>query len=157
LFGSQGKGIGMVSSQAELPLAEAVDHMYYMQDYIAPNDGVFEDWRVLATRHRVVAAMTRHGTNWVTNIHQGGQARAHIPDAEMTRISMAAMRAVDADYAGIDLIRTPGGELQVLEVNSNPAWRGLQSVADINIAWAIAEDFLKTVVAHRANAPAAVS
>ena len=63
---------------------------------------------------------------------------------------MAAMRAVDADYAGIDLIRTAKGELQVLEVNSNPAWRGLQSVADVNIAWAIAEDFLKTVVAHRA-------
>jgi tetrahydromethanopterin:alpha-L-glutamate ligase len=38
----------------------------------------------------------------------------------------------------------------VLEVNSNPAWRGLQGVADINIAWAIAEDFLKTVVGHRA-------
>jgi glutathione synthase/RimK-type ligase-like ATP-grasp enzyme len=68
----------------------------------------------------------------------------------MVAASMAAMRAVDADYAGIDLIRTSAGELQVLEVNSNPAWRGLQSVADINIAWAIAEDFLRTVIAHRA-------
>jgi glutathione synthase/RimK-type ligase-like ATP-grasp enzyme len=106
---------------------------------------------VLATRHRVIAAMTRRGTNWVTNIHQGGKARAHSPDAEMTDISMAAMRAVDADYAGIDLIRTADGQLQVLEVNSNPAWRGLQSVADINIAWAIAEDFLRTVIAHRAS------
>jgi tetrahydromethanopterin:alpha-L-glutamate ligase len=105
---------------------------------------------VLATRHRVVAAMTRRGTNWVTNIHQGGKARVHLPDAEMTRVSMAAMRAVDADYAGIDLIRTADGELQVLEVNSNPAWRGLQGVADVNIAWAIAEDFLRTVLAHRA-------
>jgi tetrahydromethanopterin:alpha-L-glutamate ligase len=152
LFGSQGKGIAMISSQDELPPPEAVDHMYYMQDYNGAKDGVFEDWRVLATRHRVVAAMTRRGANWVTNIHQGGKARAHLPNAEMTRISMAAMRAVDADYAGIDLIRTADGELQVLEVNSNPAWRGLQSVADVNIAWAIAEDFLKTVVAHRAAA-----
>ncbi|MBS0234781.1 MAG: RimK family alpha-L-glutamate ligase [Proteobacteria bacterium] len=150
LFGSQGKGIGMISQQSELPPPETVDQMYYMQDYIAPKDGLYEDWRVLATRHRVVAAMTRQGTSWVTNIHQGGKARVHLPDAEMTRISMAAMRAVDADYAGIDLIRTASGELQVLEVNSNPAWRGLQSVADVNIAWAIAEDFLKTVVAHRA-------
>lgn len=150
LFGSQGKGIGMISQQSELPAPELVDQMYYMQDYIAPKDGLYEDWRVLATRHRVVAAMTRRGTNWVTNIHQGGKARVHFPDAEMTRISMAAMRAVDADYAGIDLIRTASGELQVLEVNSNPAWRGLQGVADVNIAWAIAEDFLKTVVAHRA-------
>jgi len=151
LFGSQGKGIGMIASQDELPAPEAVDQMYYMQDYVAPKDGMFEDWRVLATRHRVIAAMTRRGTNWVTNIHQGGKARAHLPDAEMTEISMAAMRAVDADYAGIDLIRTADGDLEVLEVNSNPAWRGLQSVADINIAWAIAEDFLKTVVAHRAR------
>ena len=70
----------------------------------------------------------------------------------MAAISMAAMRAIDADYAGIDLIRTSIGQLQVLEVNSNPAWRGLQSVADINIAEAIAEDFLKTVLAHRAAA-----
>ena len=154
LFGSQGKGIGMIASQDELPVSEAVDHMYYMQDYVGPKDGVFEDWRVLATRHRVIAAMTRRGANWVTNIHQGGKARVHLPDAEMTRISMAAMRAVDADYAGIDLIRTAEGKLQVLEVNSNPAWRGLQGVADINIALAIAEDFLKTVVAHRAAVPA---
>jgi RimK family alpha-L-glutamate ligase len=157
LFGSQGKGIAMVSSQEELPAAESVDQMYYMQDYVPPRDNVFEDWRVLATRHRVIAAMTRHGNSWVTNIYQGGKARAHSPDAEMTRISMAAMKAVDADYAGIDLIRTREGTLQVLEVNSNPAWRGLQAVADVNIAWAIAEDFLKTVVAHRAACSAAVS
>ena len=152
LFGSQGKGIGQITSQAELPAPEAVDSIYYMQDYVPPRDGVFEDWRVLATRHRVVAAMARRGTTWVTNIHQGAKARAHVADAEMTNISMAAMRAVDADYAGIDLIRAPNGELVVLEVNSNPAWRGLQTVAGINIAEAIAEDFLNTVLAHRAVA-----
>jgi len=147
----------LIASQSELPVPEAVDHMYYMQDYVAPRDGVFEDWRVLATRQRVVAAMARRGNTWVTNIHQGGEARAHFPDAGMTEISMAAMRAVDADYAGIDLIRTAKGDMQVLEVNSNPAWRGLQSVADINIARAIAEDFLKTVVAHRATSGSGVT
>lgn len=151
LFGSQGKGIGQITTQAELPAAEAVDSIYYMQDFVVPADDVFEDWRVLATRHRIVASMTRRGKTWVTNIHQGAAARTHSPDAEMAAISMAAMRAIDADYAGIDLIRTAKGELQVLEVNSNPAWRGLQSVADVNIAEAIAEDFLKTVKAHRAS------
>lgn len=149
LFGSQGKGIGLIHSESELPCGPTVDHMYYMQDYVAPNDGLFEDWRVLATRRRIVAAMARQGTTWVTNIHQGGKARALVPDGEMAAISMAAMRAIDADYAGIDLIRTPSGQLQVLEVNSNPAWRGLQTVADINIAEAIAHDFLMTVNAHR--------
>ena len=151
LFGSQGKGISRIESETELPKGETVDHIYYMQDFVAPRDGVFEDWRVLATRHRVVAAMARRGKSWVTNIHQGGKAALIEPDAEMAAISMAAMRAIDADYAGIDLIRTAAGELQVLEVNSNPAWRGLQAVAVINIAEAIAEDFLKTVIAHRAR------
>ncbi|MEQ1718660.1 MAG: RimK family alpha-L-glutamate ligase, partial [Hyphomicrobium sp.] len=150
LFGSQGKGISLIAAQDELPKGEAVDHIYYMQDFVAPRDDVFEDWRVLATRHRIVAAMTRRGTSWVTNIHQGGKAKALVPDAEMAAVSMAAMHAIDADYAGIDLIRTKDGELQVLEVNSNPAWRGLQSVAGINIAEAIAHDFLTTVLAHRA-------
>lgn len=149
LFGSQGKGIGLIHSESELPCGPAVDHMYYMQDYVSPNDGLFEDWRVLATRRRIVAAMARQGTTWVTNIHQGGKARALVPDGEMAAISMAAMRAIDADYAGIDLIRTQSGQLQVLEVNSNPAWRGLQTVADINIAETIAHDFLITVNAHR--------
>ncbi len=151
LFGSQGKGIGRIASATELPAGETVDHIYYMQDFVPPSDDVFEDWRVLASRHRVIAAMTRRGKHWVTNIHQGGQAKSHEPCADMTEISMAAMRAIDADYAGIDLIRTASGQLQVLEVNSNPAWRGLQSVAGINIAEAIAEDFLKTVIAHRAG------
>lgn len=150
LFGSQGKGIGQIAAQAELPPGEAVDHIYYMQDYVEPTDGIFEDWRVLASRHRIIAAMTRTGKSWVTNIHQGAAARGHAPDHQMAEICMATMRALDADYAGIDLIRTTKGDLQVLEVNSNPAWRGLQRVADINIAEAIAEDFLKTVVAHRA-------
>lgn len=151
LFGSQGKGVARIDTQAELPAADAVDHMYYMQDFVAPRNGAFEDWRVLATRHRVVAAMLRRGSHWVTNIHQGGQASAHDPDPEMIAMSMAAMRAVDADYAGIDLIRTADGRLLVLEVNSNPAWRGLQSVAAIDIAQAIAEDFLNTVLAHRSQ------
>ena len=149
LFGSQGKGIGQVTSQAELPPPEAVDHIYYMQDFVAPANGVYEDWRVLASRHRIIAAMMRQGTSWVTNIHQGGKALAYEPDNEMAAISMAAMRAIDADYAGIDLIRGADGRLQVLEVNSNPAWRGLQGVTEVNIAEAIAQDFLMTVIAHR--------
>lgn len=152
LFGSQGKGIGRVTKTEDLPPPAAVDHMYYMQDFVPPSEGVFEDWRVLATRHGIVAAMTRRGDTWVTNIHQGGKARAYAVDDEMAMISMAAMRAIDADYAGIDLIRAPSGELLVLEVNSNPAWRGLQTVADVNIADAIAEDFLATVIAHKARA-----
>lgn len=148
LFGSQGKGIVRLKPDDRLPEPETVDNMYYMQAFVPPVADVFEDWRVLATRHRVIAAMSRRGTSWVTNIHQGGAPLNCEPDAEMMNISMRAMHAVDADYAGIDLIRGADGRLMVLEVNSNPAWRGLQSVTEIDIAAAIAEDFLATLAAH---------
>jgi glutathione synthase/RimK-type ligase-like ATP-grasp enzyme len=71
----------------------------------------------------------------------------------MAQLASRALVAVGADYAGVDLIRTPDGRLLVLEVNSNPSWRGLQSVSDVNIAEAIAEDFLRAVAEHRRREP----
>ena len=67
----------------------------------------------------------------------------------MAQLASGALAAVGADYAGVDLIRTPDGRLLVLEVNSNPSWRGLQSVSDVNIAETIVEDFLRAVAEHR--------
>jgi RimK family alpha-L-glutamate ligase len=149
LFGSQGKGLLRIDGTAELPTPEAADHIYYLQDFVSPAGTSFEDWRVIATRNRIVAAMTRRADNWITNVHQGGEPSAHEPSEEMALLASGALAAVGADYAGVDLIRTPDGRLLVLEVNSNPSWRGLQSVADIDIAQAIAEDFLLAVVEHQ--------
>jgi tetrahydromethanopterin:alpha-L-glutamate ligase len=154
LFGSQGKGLLRVENVKELPAPEAADNIYYLQDFVAASGATFEDWRVIVTRNRVVAAMARRAGNWITNVHQGGSPIAHVADAEMGGLAQAALVAVGADYAGIDLIRAPDGQLQVLEVNSNPSWRGLQSVSDVNIAEAIVEDFVAAVLEHRRGTPA---
>jgi glutathione synthase/RimK-type ligase-like ATP-grasp enzyme len=42
----------------------------------------------------------------------------------------------------VDVIKDKNGKLFVLEVNSIPAWRGLQSVSDVNIAQILVDDFL---------------
>jgi glutathione synthase/RimK-type ligase-like ATP-grasp enzyme len=42
----------------------------------------------------------------------------------------------------VDIIRGEDGMLYVLEVNSIPAWRGLQNVAAINIAQVLVDDCL---------------
>ncbi len=157
LFGSQGKGLLKVDTLADLPAAEAADNVYYLQDYVPPSGDTFEatnfeDWRVIATRSRVIAAMARKAGTWITNVHQGGAPVAFEPDREMSDLAAAALAAVDADYAGVDLIRAPDGRLLVLEVNSNPSWRGLQSVSDVDIADAIVEDFIAAVRAHQSPA-----
>ncbi len=148
LFGSQGKGLVRIESAADLPEPEAADHMYYLQDFVPPAGTVFEDWRIVVTRNRVVAAMARKAGKWITNVFQGGGPIPHEPSTEMQQLARAALTAVGADYAGIDLVCTPDGRLQVLEVNSNPSWKGLQRVADVDIADTVVEDFLIAVREH---------
>lgn len=150
LFGSQGTGIARIDTTADLPPPEAVGHVYYLQDYVydqtgSPRAGAFEDWRVLVSGGRVLAAMARSSPTWITNVHQGASPRPHVPDSEMIDLAVGAAAAVGADYAGVDLIRGSDGTLYVLEINSNPAWKGLQTVTDINIADGLAEDFIASL------------
>ena len=49
---------------------------------------------------------------------------------------------MDIDYCGVDIIRDRHGNLYVLEVNSIPAWKGLQGVVDVDIAQALVDDCL---------------
>ena len=144
LFGSQGNGVTRADTADQLPPPDAVGNVYYVQRYLRPADATeFVDWRIFISRNRVLAAMSRVGKTWITNIHQGAAAVAAIDfDAAMSSLALRATAAVGADYAGVDIIRDEEGQLQILEINSNPAWKGLQSVTDINIAWTLAEDFL---------------
>lgn len=148
LFGSQGNGIRRVSAADELPPPEAVGDVFYAQSYLrAARDTTFMDWRYFVSNGRVLAAMARKGRTWITNVHQGAEpvSIAHGGDDEERGFALTAAEAVGADYAGVDLIRDRDGRLLVLEINSNPAWKGLQSVTDINIAWTLAEDFLASL------------
>jgi len=53
-----------------------------------------------------------------------------------------AVRAVRMNYGGVDLIRDVHGDYRVIEVNSIPAWKGLQSVCEVDVAERLAVDFL---------------
>lgn len=151
LFGSQGNGVRRVAETDDLPPPEEVGNVYYLQEYLRGPDAasgeaaVFEDWRVLVSRGRVLSAMIRRGRTWITNVHQGAEPVGHEPDAEMRDLALRATAAVGADYAGVDLIRARDGRLMVLEINSNPAWKGLQSVSGVDIADTLAADFLADV------------
>lgn len=148
LFGSQGNGVRRVSVSEDLPATEVVGGVYYLQEYLrGPDATTFEDWRVFVSAGRVLSAMMRRGRTWITNVHQGAEPVPHRPDDEMCRLALGAVAAIGADYAGVDLIRAPDGRLLVLEINSNPAWKGLQSVSEVDIADTLAKDFLAAALA----------
>lgn len=150
LFGSQGKALRLVEGPADLPPPEAVAGVYYLQRFVAPPNAAdgFHDRRVLVAGGRVVAAMTRRGSGWITNIKQGARAEAWEADAAATDAALAAAAAVGADYAGVDLIPDGAGGHLVLEVNSMPAWSGLQSVAEVDVTAAVVDAFLADVSAR---------
>lgn len=149
LFGSQGNGVKKVDALDDLPAEEEVGGVYYLQQYLrAPEQDEFSDWRVFVSGGRILGCMVRQGSSWITNVHQGAQPRAGDLSDEVRDLALAAAAAVGADYAGVDLIHDRNGHMKVLEINSNPAWKGLQSICEVDIADALAEDFLRAVVAQ---------
>ncbi len=147
LFGAQGVGIMKAETAQDLPPHEDVGSVFYLQTFIPPRASGFEDWRVFVSGGRVLATMSRRGKTWITNVAQGATPHPHDADPEMVALALKAVATLGADYAGVDLIRQPDGQLLVLEVNSNPAWRGLQSVCDVDIAACLAQDFI-TALGH---------
>ena len=86
--------------------------------------------------------MKRHGRNWINNVAQGARCEGVELDEALVRLAIDAARAVEMDYAGVDIIRDEENRLQVLEVNSIPAWKGLQAVCPIDIAQAMVDDLV---------------
>ncbi|MBB3769843.1 RimK family alpha-L-glutamate ligase [Angulomicrobium tetraedrale] len=139
LFGAQGKGIRRIPPRTALPEPETVGGLYYLQDFVTqPSGPDFRDWRVFVIGGEVAAAMIRRSRRWITNIHQGAVGERAPQDPQAFDFAIRATAAVGADYAGVDLIEDARGGFQVLEVNSMPAWKGLQKTTEVDIAGRLA-------------------
>jgi tetrahydromethanopterin:alpha-L-glutamate ligase len=145
LFGSQGQGVRLIKQgdAFPVPMERHIDGLYYLQTYIDSGEGAWHDHRVFVIHGKAVAAMVRHGASWVNNVALGGRCEAIADDGELGALAEAASRAVDIDYCGVDIIRDAQGKLYVLEVNSIPAWKGLQAVTELDIAQALVDDCLE--------------
>jgi RimK family alpha-L-glutamate ligase len=146
LFGAQGKGLRLIRLPEDLPNPEEMAGVYYLQQFQSNSTQDFADYRLFVLRGRVIAAMMRRAATWITNVKQGGEPLAVAPDPKMERLAIAAAEAVDAEIAGVDVLVTAHGAPTVLEVNSMPAWSGLQKVSKRNIAGAIASALVHDLV-----------
>ena len=144
LFGSQGNGVRLIKAGDPLPVPMQihVDGLYYLQRYVDSGEGSWHDHRVFVIHGKAIAAMVRHGASWVNNVALGGRCEAIALTDELVDLAEAASKAVDIDYCGVDIIADRHGKNYVLEVNSIPAWKGLQGVAELDIALALVDDCL---------------
>ncbi len=151
MFGSRGHGSAMIRKKERDVLWELVRsltyhrHVTYLQEFIR-HGGV--DLRIFVLGNQVLAAMYRKAppSTWKTNIAQGGAPiRVDKLDPEVEAVALKAASILRCDIAGVD-IAVVNGRPVVFEVNSQPDWRGLQSVyPDKDIAFEIAKYIVDSI------------
>ena len=134
LFGSRGIGSTRISDPdvaARVFRTISFHHgVLYLQEFIP--HGV-SDIRAFVVGDRVVASMHRIAENWKTNVSLGAKPVSINLDEELENLAVKAAEVIGCKVTGVDILEGPKGPV-VVELNSQPGWRGLQSVTKINIA-----------------------
>ena len=134
LFGSRGVGATRITDPdiATRVFRTITFHhgVLYLQEFI--NHGG-SDIRAFVIGDRVVAAMRRVAENWKTNVSLGAKPVSLNLSTELESLAVKAASVIGCKVTGVDIIEGPEGPL-VIELNSQPGWRGLQSVTKISIA-----------------------
>jgi RimK family alpha-L-glutamate ligase len=134
LFGSRGVGTTRISDPdiaARIFRTISFYHgVLYLQEFI-PHGG--SDIRAFVIGNNVVAAMRRIAENWKTNVSLGAKPVPLSLTEELENLAVKAARIIGCKVTGVDIIEGPEGPV-VVELNSQPGWRGLQSVTKTNIA-----------------------
>src|SRR5579871_5354398 len=142
LFGSQGRGLRLIRTPEDVPEPAAINGVYYLQRFVGVEHDGFRDFRLLVSQGRVIAAMARHSSDWITNVKRGARPVPVVANEEMRDLALRAAAAVGTAFAGVDILYDFDNRPTVLEVNSMPAWSGLQKVTSFDIAAALARDMV---------------
>ncbi|PKM12077.1 MAG: alpha-L-glutamate ligase [Gammaproteobacteria bacterium HGW-Gammaproteobacteria-3] len=142
LFGSQGEGVRRIEKMLDLFWLTSSRGIYYLQRFVEGQDKYYSDIRVFVINGRAIAAMRRKGLSWLNNVAQGAVCEPVALDDELAELAVKAAAVLAMDYAGVDIIRARGTGYTVIEVNSIPAWKGLQKVCAVNVAQALADDLI---------------
>ena len=134
IFGSRGQGATRVN---DIDIADTVfkaitfhHGVIYMQEFVQHGNS---DIRAFVIGDQVVASMRRVATGWKTNYSQGAKPAPATISKEFEEIAVKSAKAVGCKIAGVDILEGPDGP-RIVDVNSQPGWKGLQVVAKVNIA-----------------------
>ena len=145
LFGSQGEGIRRLEKSTDLLWLTSSRGIFYFQRFVESFGDGYSDIRVFVINNQAIAAMRRRGVSWLNNVARGARCEKITITPTMANLAVRAVQALSMSYAGVDLIETAEDEYMVIEVNSVPAWKGLQSVTDHNIADCLVQDVIRKI------------
>ena len=137
LEGTQGIGVILADSnkiaEAIVETLQSTKQNVLIQNFVAESKG--SDVRAFVVGGRVVAAMRRsaQGSEFRSNVHRGGVAKAVTLEPEYERTAVMAAQIMGLRVAGVDMLESKSGP-QVMEVNSSPGLEGIENSTGINIA-----------------------
>ena len=138
IFGSRGIGsVRVTDPDTALRVFRAIAFqrgVIYVQEFVPHGQ---YDVRAFVVGGRVVAAMRRVSRGWKKNVYLGARPEPYELPEELAEMAVRAAEATRCEVAGVDILPGPEGPL-VVEINSQPGWRGLQSVTKVDIAMEIA-------------------
>jgi RimK family alpha-L-glutamate ligase len=134
IFGSRGIGATRIKDpEVASTVFRAITFYHgviYLQEFV---DHGFSDIRVFVVGNRVEAAMRRVAESWKTNYSQGARPEPAKLDQAREDLAITSAKLIDCKIAGVDILESQRGPV-VVEVNSQPGWKGLQSVTKNIIA-----------------------
>jgi ribosomal protein S6--L-glutamate ligase len=107
-----------------------------VQEYVA--EARNRDIRVIIVGQEAVAAMEREAApgDFRANLHLGGTARPFPLEDGIIDLAVKAAQVHELSFSGVDLIMTKNGPA-VIEVNSSPGLRGIETVTGVDVALAV--------------------
>jgi RimK family alpha-L-glutamate ligase len=134
IFGSRGIGATRVNdSEIANTVFKAITFYHgviYLQEFVPHGTS---DIRAFVVDGHVIAAMRRVAEGWKTNYSQGARPAPIELNHDYETIAVKASKAVGCKVAGVDILEGPHGPM-IVDVNSQPGWKGLQIVTKVNIA-----------------------
>ena len=134
LFGSRGIGATrVVDSEIASTVFKAITFHHgviYIQEFVPHG---YSDIRAFVINNAVMAAMRRVSESWKTNYSQGARPTPLKLNKDFEELAVKSANVVGCKVAGVDILEGPNGPV-IVDVNSQPGWKGLQMVTKINVA-----------------------
>ncbi|GGP13636.1 RimK family alpha-L-glutamate ligase [Oceanobacillus neutriphilus] len=134
-FGSFGQQVHLIHDIKELTSTISLieQRPFLFQTYIEESKG--RDIRVQVIGNKAITAVERRNSqDFRANVTNGGKMLPFTINDEIENLAVTAVKAIGADFAGVDLLFGSNNEFLICEINANAHIRNLYECTGVNSA-----------------------
>lgn len=137
--GKQARQVWKANSQGWLK--KYLENQMYHESLVQPFLKSGSDIRIIVIGGKIIASYKRISKKSFKTI-KNGEKQTHSPSREESRIAVNAAKALESEYAGVDIMETDTGPA-ILEVNIDAGFKVLEKISGKNVAKPLVEYIAK--------------